>query len=352
MLDRRGFLKSSGAGLLGLATLAACGSSSSGSSGSAGSTASGSAGTGAKTVSAGLQLSWVYDAEFAGYYIADAMGYFGQNQLKVAMTPGGPNVTPEQVVISSRAAFGLDGADYITTSNNQGGKLVVIGAQFQQNPLGVLSLKKSNITSPKDLVGKKLGVPSGQFDQIKAFLKLNSINPSDVKLVTYGTDPTPIANGSLDAAVAFTTTDPFLLNEKGFETSTFTLAQYGYNIYNDCVFVTQDTLKNKRAELVNFMRAAILGWQYNIAHPDYVIPLITDKYGKALGNSAKSQKSQNDAQIPLLQSAATKKNGLFWMSDEDIAVNLETITKAGIKPDKALFDTSILEEVYKGANHI
>jgi hypothetical protein len=143
-----------------------------------------------------------------------------------------------------------------------------------------------------------------------------------------------------------------LLEEKGFKTSTFVLADYGYNVYNDCIFVTEDTLKNKRKEVVAFLRASILGWQDNIADPSYVIPLITDDYGKALGLSKASQVSQNAAQIPLLQSAATKKSGLFAMSDEDIATNVETLTLAGIKPDKTIFDTSVLEEVYNGANHL
>ncbi|MCW2874825.1 ABC transporter substrate-binding protein [Actinacidiphila oryziradicis] len=358
MLDRRDFLKTSGAGMLGMATLAVGGSSllaACSSSGKSGSSSSSSGSTGGKstpTSSAKLQLSWVYDAEFAGYYIADTLGYYPNNHLKMSMSPGGPNVTPEQVVVSGRAMFGLDGADYITSARNKGGSLVIIGAQFQKNPLGVLSLKKANITKPGDLVGKKLGVPSGQYDQIKSFLKINSVNPSDVTFVSYGTDPTPLANGSIDAAIAFTTTDPFLLQEKGYDTATFTLADFGYNIYNDCVFVTEDTLKNHRSELVDFMRASILGWQYNIANPSYVLPLITNKYGKPLGLSTNSQKFQNAAQIPLMQSAATKANGLFWMSDADIAVNLETITKAGIKADKAIFDTSILAEVYHGANHI
>ena len=352
MLDRRDFLKTSSAGLLGLATLAAGGSTllAACSSSSADSSSSGS--TSGKTTPAGLQLSWVYDAEFAGYYIADTKGYFAQNKLTVSMTSGGTNVTPEQVVVSGRAQFGLDGADFITTSVNQGADLVIIGAQFQRNPLGVLSLKKSGIASPGDLVGKKLGVPSAQFDQIKAFLRINNIDPAKVQFVTYGTDPTPVANGSIDAAIAFSTTDPYLLQEKGFETATFTLADYGYNIYNDCVFVTRETLASKRADLVNFMRAAILGWEYDVAHPDYVIPLITGKYGKALGFSTQSQLFQNKAQIPLIQSAATKEHGLFWMSEADIEINLRTMQKAGIKPDKSIFDSSILQEVYHGASHL
>jgi ABC-type nitrate/sulfonate/bicarbonate transport system substrate-binding protein len=355
MQNRRAFLATSGKAALGLAALAggssalaACGSSSSSTKAAPSSGSSGAA----KATAAKLQLSWVYDAEFAGYYIAAKKGYFAKNGLDVSMTPGGPNVTVETIVVSNRAEFGLDGADFITTSRNQGAKLVIIGAEYQKNPLGVLSLAKANIKEPKDLVGKKLGVPSGQYDQLKSFLKINKVNPSDVHFVSYGTDPTPVANGSLDAAVVFTTTDPFLLEEKGFKTSTFVLADYGYNIYNDCIFVTEDTLKNKRKEVVGFLRASILGWQDNIADPSYVLPLITDDYGKALGLSTASQKSQNDAQIPLLQSAATKKSGLFAMSAEDIATNVETLTLAGIKPDKAIFDTSVLEEVYNGANHL
>jgi len=354
MIDRRSFLRRSGAGLLGVAAagagadlLAACGSSASSSTPAAASSSSSPA-----LAPVSVQLSWVFDAEFSGYYIADTLGYFAKNGLRVSMTPGGPNVTVEQVVISGRATAGLDSVDFITAAKNQGADLVIIGAQFQRNPLGVLSLKKSNISSPKDLVGKNLGVPSGEYAQIKAFLQLNKINPADVKFVSYGTDPTPVANGSVDAAIAFTTTDPFLLQEKGYETATFTLADYGYNVYNDCIFVTRDTLNAKRAELVSLLKAVILGWQYDIAHPGYVVKLITGQYGKALGLSDNSQKFQNDAQIPLMQSAATKTAGLFAMSADDIAVNMETLVKAGIKPDKSIFDTSLLEEVYHGASHL
>ena len=350
MLDRRAFLATSGKAVLGLSALAAGGSSlaACGSSSSKSSTSTSTA----ATTSAKLQLSWVFDAEFAGYYIADTKGYFTKNGLKVTMAPGGPSVTPEQIVVSGRADFGLDGADYITTSVNQGAKLVIVGAQFQKNPLGVMSLTKANIHEPKDLIGKKLGVPSGQYDQIKSFLKINNVNPSDVHFVSYGTDPTPVANGSLDAAIAFATTDPYLLQGKGFKTNTFLLADYNYNVYNDCIFVTQDTLKNKRKEVVAFVRSAILGWQDNIADPSYVLPLITGKYGKALGLSTDSQKFQNEAQIPLIQNDVAKKYGLFTMQEADIETNIATIQRAGIKPDKAIFDTSILKEVYNGANHL
>jgi ABC-type nitrate/sulfonate/bicarbonate transport system substrate-binding protein len=299
-----------------------------------------------------LQLSWVKDAEFSGFYVADKRGLFAKQGIKTTMTAGGPNVTAEQVIASGRAMIGLDSTDFITQARHQGAPLVAIGACFQKNPLGIMSLKKKNITSPHDLIGKKLGIPNGEQQQVTTFLKLNKVDPSKVHFVPYGTDPTPIANGSIDAALAFVTTDPYLLQSKGYETNSFILADFGYNVFNDCPFVTESTLKNHRSTLVKFMRAAIQGWEYNIAHPKYVVPLILDNYGKDLGFTYNSQYFQNAAQIPLMQDAATKAHGIFSMSEANIEVNMKTITEAGIKADRKVFDTSILEEVYAGANHI
>jgi ABC-type nitrate/sulfonate/bicarbonate transport system substrate-binding protein len=346
LIDRRQFLHRSGLGLLGAGAVAVGGSSLLAACSSASQDNAGS------LTALTLQCAWIADAEFSGYFIADTKDYYRQHQINITITPGGPNVTPEQVVASGRAQVGLSSADTITAAKNNGAPLVIIGTQYQKNPLGILSLKKSNINTPKDLVGKTLGVPPGSTDQITAFLTVNHIDPKSVNIVSYGSDPTPVANGSVDAAVAFVTTDPFLLQEKGFETSTFLLADYNYNIYNDCVFVTQDTLKNQRPNLVNFLRASILGWQDNLADPNYVVPLITDNYGKSLGLSADSQKFQNLAQIPLMQSPATRAHGLFWMDDAGIQVNMDTLTAGRFSPDKSIFDVSVLQEVYNGANHL
>jgi ABC-type nitrate/sulfonate/bicarbonate transport system substrate-binding protein len=318
----------------------------------ASSSSSAASGSAAALTSASLQFSWVKDAEFAGYYIADKQGLFTKQGLNVSMMAGGPNVTSEQVVTSGRALIGLDSTDFITQARNQGAPLVAIGACFQKNPLGIMSLKSKNITKPRDLIGKKLGIPNGEQIQVTTFLKLNGINASDVHFEPYGTDPTPIANGDLDAALAFVTTDPYLLLSKGLKTNVFTLADYGYAVYNDCPYVTEDTLKNHRDTLIKFMRATILGWQSNIANPRYVVPLIINNYGKSLGFTYNSQYFQNVTQIPLMQSAATKAHGLFWMDPRGIAENMKTIAAAGIKPDKAVFNTSILEAVYGGAKRL
>jgi ABC-type nitrate/sulfonate/bicarbonate transport system substrate-binding protein len=350
MMNRRQFLRRAGAGAAltyagGATFLAACGGDNKSSSAS-GTTAK------AGTTSDSVQFSWVMDAEFSGYYIAKEKGYYAAEGLDTSVVAGGPNVAVEGNVQAGKSLFGLDAADTITKARLEGAPFMMLGAQFQKNPLGVMSLKEKNILKPSDLEGKTLGVPAGSELIADAFLKTNKIDKSAVTYRPYGFDPTPIGNGELDAALAFVTTDPYLLKDKGIETNTFLLADFGYNVFNDLPFVTEDTLKNKRDEVVKWLRASIKGWQDNIADPSYVVPLIVNKYGKDLGFSNASQQFQNETQIPLMQSDATKANGLFWMSDEDIAANVETMNSVGIKADPAFFTRTILEEIYAGKSTI
>jgi ABC-type nitrate/sulfonate/bicarbonate transport system substrate-binding protein len=335
-------LSATGAGLL----LEACGNQSTGKSSTP---ASGSAKSSGPL---SMQTSWVPDAEFLGYFIAMENGYYKKAGLQsFNVIPGGPDIAPESVLASGKTLLALTTPD--TTASivvKKNAPFKIIGAQFQKNPIGIMSLPKSNIHEPKDLIGKKLGVPPSNRLTVDALFKANGIDESKVKILPYSFDPTPVANGNLDAAIAFVTTDPFLLKDKGVETSTFLVADFGVQEYNDTVVVTEDALKNRRQDVVNWMKASIMGWNEaldNTAKREQYLELITRKYGKSLGQSVASQRFQLEAEIPLMTNATTKAKGLFWMDDASIQANLDTFKHLKIKADRSLFDTSILEEVYK-----
>ena len=352
-LDRRAFLRRSagvaaGAVVLGgvPTLLAACGSSKSGTGASASPT------TGkAKVTSQSLQLSWILDAEFAGYYLAKERGYYKDEGIDLTIIPGGPTAAIEATVASGKANLGLSVPDLTALAMKQGAKFKVIGAQFQQSPLGIMSLKGKGLLEPKALVGKKVGVPATNRQSVEALLKVNKIDPSSVKILPYSFDPTPVANGELDAALAFVTTDPFVLKDKGLETDTFLLADWGYRTYNDTIFVTEDFLHKNPETVAGFLRATIKGWQDNKADPNAFLP-IQQRLGKDLALSAQSQTFQNQSQITLMENAATTKNGLFWMDQEGIAANVDAMNRVGIAVDASFFTTEVLQSVYNGKNRI
>src|SRR6266576_6273039 len=76
--------------------------------------------TGTKATKVTLQLKWVTQAQFAGYYAAKAKGYYTQQGLDVTIKPGGPNIIPEQVVAGGQAQFGIDWLSSLMTSRDKG----------------------------------------------------------------------------------------------------------------------------------------------------------------------------------------------------------------------------------------
>ena len=212
-----------GVGLAGLpAFLAACGSDDA---------KSGGDGTATKF---SMQAAWVNDAEFMGYFVALTNGYYLDEGLDLTYLSGGPDVIPESTLLSGGAPLALTTPDStINAIVNDGAPFVIIGAQYQKNPIGVISLKKNPINSPADLVGKTLAVPASNTLSVEAMLKLSGIDKADVNIVPYAYDPTPLVMGEIDASIDFATNVPFSIQQAGEEATSFLL--YDFGIYVVCV---------------------------------------------------------------------------------------------------------------------
>ena len=215
-----------------------------------------------------FQASWVNDAEFMGYFIAIDQGYYAAEGLEIEYFPGGPDVIPESTLLANRADVTLTTPDTtIKAIVEQGAPFKIIGAQYQKNPIGVVSLADNPINAPKDLIGKTLAVPPVNVVSVDAMLKLNGIAKDQVNIVPYAYDPTPLIKGEIDASIDFTTNVPFTIEQAGEKAHSFLLYDHGFTIYNDTVVVTEETLKAKRKELVAWLRASRKGWVENLADP-------------------------------------------------------------------------------------
>ena len=121
-----------------------------------------------------FQASWINDAEFAGYFLAADKGYYTEEGLDLAYLPGGPDVIPESTIIAGKADLTLTTPDTtIKAIVEQGAPFKIIGAQYQKNPIGIVSLAKNPINEPKDLIGKTLAVPPVNVISVEAMLKIS-----------------------------------------------------------------------------------------------------------------------------------------------------------------------------------
>lgn len=306
----------------------------------------------ARAIGAGsLRLPWVENVEFAGSYIADTNGYYKADGFSsFTLIPGGPAATPPETdLVAGKALFGISAPALVASAVVRGGAgIKIIGAQFQKNPYVIVSMASKPIKTPRDMIGKKIGVQALNESVWAAFLKANHINPNSITKVPVQFDPSPLTTGTVDGWVGFITEEPIALRSKGFKVVTFLFANEGFPLLGDVYVVTDQTIKERRDPLKAFLRAQIRGWKQALADPALGARLAVEKYGKNLGLNVAEQTLESQAQNMLVLTDDTQKNGLFTITPELIARNIATLKLGGTNVTaEQLFDLSVLTEVYR-----
>lgn len=296
-----------------------------------------------------LQLSWIFNEEFAGEYIADSKGYYTDAGFSsVQLVPGPSGGVPE--LLSGTADIALsDSVQVGAAVANESAPLKIIGATFQANPFTVLSLKDGgDIATPEDLKGKKIGVQDSNLTLFNALLAANDIDASEVTIVPVQYDPAPLINGEVDGFVAYLTNEAISVEMAGTATTNLPFADNGLPFVAETVTVTDDTIANNREMLKAFLVAEIKGWTDALADPQAGADLAINTYGTDLDLDPAKTLAGSEAQNLLVVSDETEENGIFTISDALQAETIKSLAGAGINLQASdLFDLSLLAEVYE-----
>jgi NitT/TauT family transport system substrate-binding protein len=227
-----------------------------------------------------LQLKWVTQAQFAGYYAALEKGYYKAAGLDVRIKVGGPNITPEQVVVGGQADIGLDWLPNLFATREKGGKIVSVAQVFARSGMTELTWKSTGINSIAKMKNKIVGVwCCGNQPELYAALAKNGIDPNNTQDVTIFTQPFDMVaflSHKIDAAAAMTYNElAQVLETKNPKTgklyqlsdlNVFKMAspQVGTGMLEDNLFVRDNWLSNSanQATLVKFLKASFQGWIY------------------------------------------------------------------------------------------
>lgn len=225
-----------------------------------------------------LQLKWVTQAQFAGYYAAAAQGYYKQFGLDVTLKVGGPDITPEQVVASGQAEFGIDWLPSLLSAREKGGKLVNISQVFARSGMTEVTWKDTGLNSIAKLRGKNVGnwLFGNEFELFAALTK-NKIDPhksSDVKIIQQPFDMNLFLQRKIDAASAMTYNElAQVLESKNPKTgklfklsdlNVLKMQDQGTGMLEDGIFTTSDYLKDaKHVDVAKrFVAASLKGWAF------------------------------------------------------------------------------------------
>ena len=275
-MTRRGSWALAAVASLAVLVAAGCGGSSKSSSGDTGKAAGGKSCSTKDKVT--LQLKWVTQAQFAGYYAAKSKGYYDDQCLNVTLKLGGPDITPEQVVQSGQAQLGIDWLPSLLATRDQGGDLVNIAQVFTRSGMTELTHKDSGITDIKQLARKKVGVwCCGNQYELFAALTKNGIDPQshgDVTIVNQPFDMNLFLTRQVDAAAAMTYNElAQVLETKNPKTgqlyklsdlNVIKMEDAGTGMLEDGVFATGKWLQSKKNQDIakRFLAASFQGWAY------------------------------------------------------------------------------------------
>jgi NitT/TauT family transport system substrate-binding protein len=245
-----------------------------------------------------LQLKWVTQAQFAGYYAAAAQGYYKDQGLDVEIKVGGPDITPEQVVASGGADFGIDWVPSLLSSRENGEPIVDIAQVYARSGMREVSFKAKNINAVTDLKGKNVGVWLGgnEFELFAALVKnkLDPQNPADVSIVKQPFDMSLLLSGQVDAAAAMTYNEYAQVLEavnsatgKTYSADDLNVLDFnkeGTAMLEDNIFASADWLAKPGNEdiAVKFLAASFKGWAYARDHVTDTVAIVLAQ-GTALG---------------------------------------------------------------------
>jgi len=286
----------------------------------AGACAATPAASGAATTKVRLQLKWVAQTQFAGYYAAVDQGYYKDEGLDVTIQLGGPDIDPVRVVASDGAEFGTTWVPAMLAAREGGADVVDISQVFQRSGTLEVSFKAKNITKPEDWKGKKVGSwLGGNEPELFAALNKVSINPDDktqVQIIKQDFDMSGLLSGDLDAAQAMIYNEfAQILEAKNPATGKLYTAddlnvisfnQVGTGMLQDALFARDSFLKKAGNEdlAVKFLKASLKGWIFCRDNSQKCVDIVL-KNGSKLGASHQAWEMN-------------EINGLIWPSPNGI----------------------------------
>jgi signal transduction histidine kinase/CheY-like chemotaxis protein len=225
-----------------------------------------------------LQLKWMHQFQFAGYYAAKEKGYYAAEGFDVDIRERTPESLPFDDVNSGRADYGISDSS-IVLQRLKGNPVVIVSTVFQESPLVFMSLKKANITSIYDLVGKRI-MFQRNFDDaaLVTMLSLAGIDSIQYTHVPHNFDDMALIHGDTDVMSAYKTDQVISYDNKGIDINILDPSSYGIDFYGDLIFTSESNVKNNPERVKAFARASLKGWEYALEHPEEIVDLIINQY--------------------------------------------------------------------------
>lgn len=286
-----------------------------------------------------VRLKWLAQAQFAGFYVAKAKGFYDQAGLDLTINPGGPNLNVETLVASGNDTFGLaGGTETVLLAREKGLPLVCIGVTVQKTPFTYVTYKDSGITKVQDFAGKKVATWfTGTQYTLYSMLASAGVKQADLTIVPQSGSMAPFVEKQFDVAAATYYNELNTLKEQGLGDKLVLIKpdDYGVVVQQDTVLVSEKYRNEKPQQVQAFMNATVKGWKYALQNKKEAIDII-------MAASPSLNRPHQEAMLDEFEKLVKAGKG---GSDGILAIDLPTVEKmqtqlVGYKALKAPADLS------------
>ncbi|HET6159801.1 MAG TPA: ABC transporter substrate-binding protein [Dongiaceae bacterium] len=285
-----------------------------------------------------LQLKWVTQAQFAGYFVAKDKGFYDEVGLDVTIKPGGPDINPSQVIAGGGADVVVDWMPSALATREKGVPLVNIAQVFQKSGMMLTCRNDSGVTAPDKFADKTLGVWFGGNEypflnwMNKLGLKTDG-SAGGVKVLKQGFNVDPLLQKQADCISTMTYNEYWQVIDAGMKPDQLTTFKYedqGVATLEDGLYTLDKSLKDPAMveKLAKFLKASMKGWDYAVAHPDEaaMITLENDETG------AQTEKHQKRMMGEIAKLVGTNAKGTGYLDEAAFNRTVETLMGGGSDP--------------------
>ncbi|GHD40938.1 nitrate ABC transporter substrate-binding protein [Thalassobaculum fulvum] len=282
-----------------------------------------------------LQLKWVTQAQFAGYYVAKDKGFYEAENLDVEIKPGGPDIAPAQVLAGGGADVIIDWMPSALATREKGVAVVNIAQPFKSSGMMLTCRKETGIKSPKDFPGRTLGVwfYGNEYPFLSWMSHLGIPTDGGAKGVTVlkqGFNVDPLLQKQADCISTMTYNEYWQVIDAGIAADDLVVFKYqdqGVATLEDGIYVLEDKLKDAAFadRMVRFVRASMKGWKWAEENPDAAAEIVLDN--DATGAQTEKHQKRMMGEIAKLTAGS---NGALDPADYERTV--KTLLEGGSDP--------------------
>jgi polar amino acid transport system substrate-binding protein len=226
-----------------------------------------------------LYLDWLNQFQFAGYYIAKEKGYYNAVGLDVDIKEFNSNSNVLKEVMETEATYGVGKSSLIIDKFN-GNDLILLSAIYQASPLVLMSLKESNINTPKDLIHKKIMITDDAISSasINSMIISQGVKLNDITIQKHSFDINDLINKKTDAMACFLSNEPYILEKQNIKYNILNPHNYNFDFYEGILYTSQKELLSNPTRVQNFNNASLKGWRDAFNNIEETAKLIYEKY--------------------------------------------------------------------------